>query len=357
LKYPFIRAASAYNVTPTSLARIRGKMARAYAGIDRADICVVGTSLSAGTGSQSGKGKSWPAQFAGILKDRGYSIASGFIPGQSNLTGGTIDSRVTLTSGWTALSGNTTRSPIIQGITPSNTATFADNMASTQIDIWYEDWFSFTWTYAVDGGSAVTVTNTNTGTRKKISITGMASANHTVVITPGASTTSGNPLYIIGVTFKNATGVAVHNIGIGGASVSGGTLGSQVHDSINVALAHSPQLTFIELGTNEPTPLAASFQTTMQTAITNLLAAGSDVVLIGESPEGTGTRPVAAVLAVDYTLADANNLAMVDLSDRLISWTSANTQALTYTTDGLTVHFNEAGYAEFARVIANALQL
>lgn len=161
------------------------------------------------------------------------------------------------------------------------------------------------------------------------------------------------------MTFKNATGVAVHNIGVGGAAVGGGVLNGNSYSPLQLAIAHAPKLTFIELGTNETAPLPAYFQTDMQSAINQLVAAGSDVVLIGEPPTGVGpgTRPVPAVLAADYTLADTNNVAMVDLSERLISWTSADTQQLTYTADALTVHYNEAGYAEFARTIANALTL
>lgn len=355
IKYIFDPKNSSYNPAAASLARIRGRMARAYAGIDRADICVIGTSLSAGTGSQSGKVKSWPSQFESILGNRGYSTMSGFIAGQSNLSGGTTDSRVTLTSGWTAFNASLTN--LIQGATPSNTATFADTQPSTTIDIWYINYFTITWTYAVDGGAPVTVTNTNTGTRQKITISGLTSANHTVVITPGAAASGSTPVYIVGVSFYNTTGVAVHNLGVGGASVNGGVLGSQSYVPLQMALAIAPQLTVIELGTNEPSPLAASFQTTMQSAITSLVNGGSDVLLVGEPPTAASSRPVAAVLAADYSLADSNNLAMVDLSDRLISWSSANTQNLTYTADGLTVHFNEGGYAEFARTIYNALLL
>src|SRR5205823_2804093 len=111
-------------------------------------------------------------------------------------------------------------------------------------------------------------------TRKKITVTGLSSANHTVVITPGAVDGT-HPLYIFGVAFRNTTGVAVHNLGIGGGSVSGGNLGlTPPYSPLAIALTIAPQLTLIEIGTNDASPLAGSFTTTMQTAITNLLNGG-----------------------------------------------------------------------------------
>lgn len=347
---------SSYNVSPASLGRARARAARSIGGLARFDICVIGTSISAGTGAAGGKGNSWPAQFGRALQREGHGLSSGFIAGQSNLSGGTTDSRVTLTSGWTAFAASSTN--LVQAATPSNPATFADTLPSTQVEIWYIDFFTISWTYSIDGGAPVTVTNVNSGTRKKITVSGLSSANHTVVITPTTGVTGSNPLYIVGVTFTTGTGVAVHNMGVGGAKAISGVLNTGLtYSPISMAVAHAPALTIIELGTNEVSPLGATFETSLQTAINSLIAAGSDVVILGEPPTGAGTRPLPAVYEAIYRLAESNNLALVDMSDRLVSWTSLSALGLGYTADGLTVHLNDAGSADIARTVTNALRL
>lgn len=88
-------------------------------------------------------------------------------------------------------------------------------------------------------------------------------------------------------------GVAVHNIGFGEAADGGGVLNGMAYNPLQVALAHTPSLTLIGLGTTEAAPLLAYFQTDMQSTINQRAAGGSDVVLIGEPPTGVGagTRP------------------------------------------------------------------
>ena len=76
------------------------------------------------------------------------------------------------------------------------------------------------WTYSIDGGSAVSVSDSGTAgsTIQVTTITGLSSGSHTIVITHNGTT--GNFLSVCGVTGENATGVVVNNFGISGAGSS-----------------------------------------------------------------------------------------------------------------------------------------
>lgn len=76
------------------------------------------------------------------------------------------------------------------------------------------------WSYTVDGGSSVGVTDSGTGgsTIQITSITGLTNANHTIVITKAGA--GGTSLAVAGVTGENATGVIMNNYGQSGATTS-----------------------------------------------------------------------------------------------------------------------------------------
>jgi lysophospholipase L1-like esterase len=343
---------SAYNVSPTSLKRARAAAAAAFAGTGRLDICCAGTSVTAGTGAAT-KVQSWPSKLQAALVARGFPDGgSGLIVGQSNL-GSMTDARVTLGTGWSAFSAGT--SNLVQGTSASGSLTFTDTKPSTIIDVYYLDYFTFGFSWTIDGGAQTDVITTNATTLKKVTVSGLSSANHTVVITPKTGADGTHPVYIVGASFRNATGVAVHNIGIGGTTTSSMRQG-QAYTPLNVAKFLAPQLTFWESGYNDGAPpLYAGYSADVQAAITGITGAGSDFVIIGEHPSGTGTRPDAQTLPVLYGLADTNDLALVDMNDRLISWASLDALGLGYDTDSLQVHLTAAGYGEYARTIDQAL--
>ena len=75
----------------------------------------------------------------------------------------------------------------VQNVAPSATETLNCPLGTTKVDIVYCDYAAGTWTYTVDGGSAVTVTNTGYAIGlvqlKKVTITGLsAGSTHTIVI-------------------------------------------------------------------------------------------------------------------------------------------------------------------------------
>lgn len=74
------------------------------------------------------------------------------------------------------------KTPLWSG-TPTNPATFTSPYAHTDADIHYLDIGTGTWTYTVDGGGAVTITLANTGLQRKVALTGLSNATHTIVFT------------------------------------------------------------------------------------------------------------------------------------------------------------------------------
>lgn len=76
------------------------------------------------------------------------------------------------------------------------------------------------WSYAIDGGSSVAVTDSGTpGDTIQVTTTATLSAgSHTIVLTKAGS--AGTTFGVHGVTGENATGVVMNNFGISGASSS-----------------------------------------------------------------------------------------------------------------------------------------
>jgi hypothetical protein len=102
--------------------------------------------------------------------------------------------------------------------TAGTVATLTTPYACTAIDLVHLDYAAGTWTYAVDGGSAVTVTNTGSGYQKKVSITGLANTSHTVVL--GAVSAS-NGLALSGASlYTGSTGIWLARSGYSGANAT-----------------------------------------------------------------------------------------------------------------------------------------
>lgn len=75
--------------------------------------------------------------------------------------------------------------------------TFTTPYACTAFDIHYLDQNSGTWDYWIDGGTHVTVTNTGGSIMKKVSVTGLSNATHTVSF---GNQNSSSRMQIMGVT-------------------------------------------------------------------------------------------------------------------------------------------------------------
>jgi lysophospholipase L1-like esterase len=78
------------------------------------------------------------------------------------------------------------------------------------------------WTYQIDSGSVVGVTDSGTpgSTVQVTTITGLSSGAHTVKVTHNGTSGGSNYFSVCGVTGENATGVVVNNYGLSGAGSS-----------------------------------------------------------------------------------------------------------------------------------------
>jgi hypothetical protein len=172
--------------------------AKAAAGATPAQILFLGDSIPTGQQCSDWK-KSYPhlvreslrASLGGLHADYfpawGLSAiaAAGPLPGTppwsiENVLGtssGAVDN-----FGWHRISYNTAA-----GASTYYHQTFTSPDACTAMDLFYVDFNSGTWVYSVDGGADVTVTNTNAGSTtlapvKRISLSGLASATHTIAV-------------------------------------------------------------------------------------------------------------------------------------------------------------------------------
>lgn len=344
-------------LTPTTLKNWSNAKVRAKMRTGRADIAALGTSITAGEGSSAPKGVgSWPARLQAQLIAEGCADGgSGFIAATSNLTSATSDPRTSRSSGWTVVSPTT--STLITGNTSGATATFADTKRSTEITVVYMDWFTMTWTLTVDGGTPTSVSNTNTGALKKLTVT-VPEGVHTAVVTLGAGTSASAYFHLLGVSFVMPTGVVVHNFGVGGNTASGALAGSNDR-ARQIAILLGAHLALIEFGANE-NPAGSGltdFQNALAFGVRAFQQAGITAALVTPPPSGNQNRPIPQVVGFDYSISDAVPVPLVDVNRELATWANVQAHGWDYATDGQYVHFNEYGYDEIAREVRVGLRL
>lgn len=225
------------NVTVRNLAGLkRWRAAAALAEYGIARVNCLGDSLTLGTYSNDSSipvdsvadAQGYVGRLRAMLARKYGATAAGFIAAN--------DSRNTL-SGTGAVSSSV--GPIINTVRTDNVTSLGGALplpaaatitipvpACTNIEILYLDSSTNstagavgantgTFSYAVDGGGATTTVadNVNPINYKRITITGLSSATHSLVLT-GVSGTC----YIIGVMYYGANGVVVSRLGLGGAT-------------------------------------------------------------------------------------------------------------------------------------------
>ncbi|MBO9043452.1 SGNH/GDSL hydrolase family protein [Curtobacterium flaccumfaciens] len=352
-----VPAITTNRLTSTTLKTWSNAKVRAKMRTGRAEVAAIGTSITAGEGSSVPKGiGSWPARLqAQLIADGCADGGSGFIAATSNLTAATTDPRVSRSAGWKVVSP--TVSTLITGDTAGASATFADTKRSTEITVVYMDWFSMTWTLTVDGGTPTSVTNTNTGALKKLTVT-VPEGVHTAVITLGAGTSTSAYFHLLGVSFVMPHGVVVHNLGVGGNTASGALAGSNDR-ARQIAILLGVHLALIEFGANE-NPAGSGltdFQNALAFGVRAFQSAGIATVLVTPPPSGNANRPVPQVVGFDYSISEAIPVPLVDVNKELSTWANVQAHGWDYATDSQYVHFNEYGHEEIAREIHVGLNL
>jgi hypothetical protein len=186
----------------------------------------VGGSSAAGFFASHLSKKSWPGVLATSLQTTYGDGGTGFYSALISAQGiGGVDSAA-LTQ-WTASGGLVTQTGTwglggyqagpgwgyVYANTNGATCTFTVRGSSVTIYTLGADGAHSPWSYSIDGGTAVTVTDTATTGLAVLTktITGLSSGTHTVKLTHTG--TSAQYLAVCGVSGENTTGVVVNNFG------------------------------------------------------------------------------------------------------------------------------------------------
>lgn len=155
-----------------------------------ASLLVIGDSVSQGAVASNWMTTSWPQLLKTYLLNTYAESAEFYITSHDaavvTALGGTFNGTAPFSSLATAraLNGGFGYGGIVYntGTAVSAYITFVTPYACTDIDIIHLDFTAGTWKYAIDGGSLVTVTNTATQYQKRIQLTGLSNAVHTITM-------------------------------------------------------------------------------------------------------------------------------------------------------------------------------
>lgn len=186
------------------------KAAKAAQGSTPAHMAAIGTSVTAGSNCTDYMSTSWFQLLRGsLLAASGNSLCADFWPAwtfTANVnTAATGSMPYTNPAVVTVYEGGYGRC-ISAPATTMPWTTFTTPQACTKVEIVYVDFGSGTWDYKIDGGSAVTVTTTNSGSGtaqvKKVTISSLANTTHTVAVGNASGT---NVLMLVGISCHAAT--------------------------------------------------------------------------------------------------------------------------------------------------------
>ncbi|MFE2075187.1 hypothetical protein [Streptomyces misionensis] len=197
----------------------------AKAGTGKASIAVVGGSSAVGFYASNLLTKSWPSVLAGNLQAVNGDGGSGFtsaLYSPSGIAGNdsaainqwTANGSVAVQTGTWAIGGY----PVGPGwgylytSTAGSSLTWTVRGSTVAIYTLGGDGGRAPWTYSIDEGQAVTVTDsTTTGlTVSKTTVTGLQAGPHTVTVTHAGA--GGQYLSVCGVSGENASGVVLNNL-------------------------------------------------------------------------------------------------------------------------------------------------
>lgn len=348
-----------YNFTPTSLPNYRAALAKAVSQTGVATIIGVGDSTTEGLGAGSGgttnvnnaKVNSYLAQLARLFTNAGVPAAQDTIIGD-NGSGGTsalttaYDPKATFAgSSWSEANGG------LGGNLYVNTAgtdifAYTPAVATDTINVY---WLDSTTSFIVsDGGTLLgTLTGGNTFTLRKSTFTRTKSTNPVNI----ARVSGTVDLQSVDTHDSTSARVKIMNAGVGGITSNYVASSGSAWQAINAITAYSPSLVILNLGINDQRTSVslATFTANMQGFITKCQTNNIDVLLVWHQPDNASVVPAntPVFFAATQALALANNLPMVDLSARYVSYGQMNAKGDYY--DG--IHQTPQGYADIAMAI------
>lgn len=355
----------AYNFTRANNANILAAMSAMKAGADDVRVAMFGDSTTYGYEAEGASPNDFtnarihapPYQLAQQLTAAGIAAnaenlwgnGSVIAPADTNLLA--ADPRITESGPSWALGGSI---PVVGGdiIWNTNDADATDSVSfqtNTAVDTLRLTCISVSgagsFLYSIDGGSFSAPVSTDFGTNfHRFTIALGSSGTHKVTLKKSA----GGRIYLIGLDFYDTTSrkILCWNHGICTASPSRFLSQTQPYNVGFQYYANGQALSTINCLINPmgSPGLMADTMTDIQTMITALKGAGSDVWLVMPQPTGNTTNPRSDYLDALQTLATTNSCTLLDLGfgiADLAAW-----QALGYSSDNQ--HPNTAGYGYIA---------
>jgi lysophospholipase L1-like esterase len=340
---------------PRHLRRWYTKLATANA--SRATISVHGDSIVLGGYAGGTTSADW--RKSGLATQLRLKFASTY----GSTGGGAIKftseyDEVTLSGGSTS----STTGPQQQGrsLSAGNTITIAPIESFTGFSLAYWNQGG-SFSYAIDGGGATTVTPTGTDVMSVVTVTGLSNTTHSVVI----AQVSGTP-HVGWFRPTNAvtTGVVVDRFGRSGAtalSLAFATTTSANRTRLLDASFNAPgtDLAIIAVGANDiaaQSPTPSDFYTLLK-VISDYVSGtvgGCTLLVAGPRYSTDLTYTQAEYYAQMELLANTDDhVAFIDLADLWISYDTVNQSDLDFMYD--TIHPNAQGHHSYAQWLAEAL--
>lgn len=231
----------------------------------------------------------------------------------------------------------------------ANNLTFTPAGNIDTINIYYWKSGSGTFTFNVDGGSSLgTSIGGSTGIGMLTAV--VTKGTHTINVVPGNNGT----LFVMGISAYDSTvpAIDVFNAGANGFKAADYVGTGQGYNAPAAFATLAPDCTVFALDANDvQATTTTAWSASMQTLITAAAAVG-DVVLVKEPPGPTDTgAQITAYQSAYQQLAIANNVPLIDLCDRWVSYAAANA-SMPY---GSGRHPTQVGYADMAIAIADML--
>lgn len=367
---------SVSNLTAQNTSKTRAGIARLRAATGTFRVAMVGDSTTVGfdsalSGYTNAKVGSVLNRLATLLTAKGIAAQSDSFFGNGNVGGNATNYNaynplVTFPVAGFQPSGSLPGlgGQAFQCTTSGGTLAFTPVSAFDTIDVYYfQSGTAGSFAVNVDGGAALQTINAN-GTPTnllKATVTGASLATHTVNIVAS----SGSPVFIVGIAVRASTvpRVELYNMGVAATTISSYESGSFPFNLLAQLPVVAPDLTFINLTINDintQVTTVAAYQAAMQLAITAALGSGDVILMIG-NPGNTAPWTAGVIApqyqAAIYALAQLNNLPVLDITQRWVSYAVTN-PILPYGDAGAgAVHPGPAGYADIALAMDQALPI
>lgn len=332
---------------PRAMARYRQARAKAIQGRGRCNVLLLGDSNTVGRNALGvnldNRRLSSPDTLARILPAY-YGATRGNVMGWmigSNGTDPTYDPRFSPGSGWASNGVVSIGGGSWKNSTTTNPLEFTPDDEWDTADIWVAIEAAATLQAGVIG--SLTSYTPTTGQIVKLTYAAPTLAQQMLEI----ARVSGTVQVIGWDCYKAGEGMSIINAGRSGSRSDEIGDSTTWYSPLPAAAAIAPDLAVIQIGLNDIAQGIdpSVYQANLETLVAGMLSAGSDVVLVVPMhPSEPRTYPWSDYVAAMYAVAAAHDLPVIDISNRLGTYTESN--AAGWQAD--TLHPNATGYCETA---------